>query len=205
MNRYFRRDASGSTLRLTLGCLLSQQLGIELRRTGANNRMTFGVGEARLSDWMSTNAFVSWVVTERPWEEEAAIIQTACLPLNRVSGAGATRRLRTPGNLGKLQRHARSTSLFSHHPLGPNSSSPAFASKSFFDHRFLRTRACLDKPLLDGASAKQRLDTIHRFLIANQRYAAILNPMEVRGSSLTHLLKRMNLDFPVERLALQCT
>jgi hypothetical protein len=44
--------------------------------------MTFADGEARLSEWMSKNAFVCWVVTERPWEAEANAISSICLPLN---------------------------------------------------------------------------------------------------------------------------
>ncbi|MFB6679965.1 GIY-YIG nuclease family protein [Streptomyces sp. NPDC056390] len=45
---HFRGNAAGSTLRLTLGCLL----GIELRRVGSGGaRMTFGkAGEAALTD-----------------------------------------------------------------------------------------------------------------------------------------------------------
>ncbi|MFD6277776.1 GIY-YIG nuclease family protein [Streptomyces sp. NPDC060209] len=50
---HFRGNAAGSTLRLTLGCLL----GLELRRVGGGKRMTFGKeGEAALSQWMAENA-----------------------------------------------------------------------------------------------------------------------------------------------------
>ena len=31
---------------------------------------------------MADNAFVCWVVTERPWEAEEALISSVCLPLN---------------------------------------------------------------------------------------------------------------------------
>lgn len=80
---HFRGNAEGSTLRLTLGCLLSQELGIELRRVGSGTRMTFGkVGEATLSQWMATHARVAWVAHARPWEFEHQFIQTADLPLN---------------------------------------------------------------------------------------------------------------------------
>ena len=79
---HMRGNAYGSTLRLTLGCLLSKQLGIELRRVGAGTRMTFAHGEARLSEWMSANAFVSWFVTPTPWEAESRAISSICLPLN---------------------------------------------------------------------------------------------------------------------------
>ena len=56
---HYRGNAEGSTLRKTLGVLLSNTLGIELRRVGSGTRMTFGAGEARLSDWMATNAYVT--------------------------------------------------------------------------------------------------------------------------------------------------
>lgn len=37
---HFRGNAAGSTLRLTLGCLLSSELGIALRRVGSGDRFT---------------------------------------------------------------------------------------------------------------------------------------------------------------------
>ncbi len=79
---HYRGNAEGSTLRLTLGCLLADQLGIELRRVGSGKRMTFGPGEAALSEWMSRNAFVSFHVCDRPWELEAELLSTVSLPLN---------------------------------------------------------------------------------------------------------------------------
>jgi hypothetical protein len=76
-------NAEGSTLRLTLGCLLATQLGIELRLVGSGRRMTFGhSGEIKLSEWMASNAFVSFHVCEKPWELEAELVANACLPLN---------------------------------------------------------------------------------------------------------------------------
>jgi hypothetical protein len=68
---HYRGNAEGSTLRLTLGCLLSDQLGIALRRVGSGKRMTFGPDEAVLSEWMGRNALVAFHVCERPWELEA--------------------------------------------------------------------------------------------------------------------------------------
>src|SRR6516165_3685858 len=38
---HFQGNAEGSTLRLTLGCLLARELGITLRRVGSGKRMTF--------------------------------------------------------------------------------------------------------------------------------------------------------------------
>lgn len=76
---HYRGNAEGSTLRLTLGCLLANKLGIELRSVGSGNRMTFGPGEAKLSEWMAENASVVFHVCERPWETEAELIPSVCL------------------------------------------------------------------------------------------------------------------------------
>ncbi|MFI1843303.1 GIY-YIG nuclease family protein [Streptomyces microflavus] len=76
---HYRGNAAGSTLRLTLGCLL----GLELRRVGSGKRMTFGkAGEAALSQWMADNARVSWVEQDEPWTSESQLISRLDLPLN---------------------------------------------------------------------------------------------------------------------------
>ncbi|MBA6439779.1 GIY-YIG nuclease family protein [Streptomyces sp. GMR22] len=76
---HYRGNAEGSTLRLTLGCLL----GLELRRVGSGKRMTFGkAGEATLSHWMADNARVCWIEQEEPWALEAQLISRLDLPLN---------------------------------------------------------------------------------------------------------------------------
>lgn len=79
---HFGGNAEGSTLRLTLGCLLAEQLGIELRRVGSGKRMTFSAGEQILSEWMSENAFVCWVECNEPWSIEEYAINHLTLPLN---------------------------------------------------------------------------------------------------------------------------
>ncbi|SDX45486.1 GIY-YIG nuclease family protein [Thiocapsa roseopersicina] len=79
---HYRGNAEGSTLRLTLGCLLSETLGIELRRVGSGKRMTFADGEMTLSGWMAENAFVTWVVDPAPWVLEERLISGLSLPLN---------------------------------------------------------------------------------------------------------------------------
>ena len=66
---HYAGNAEGSTLRKTLDCLLADELGIQLRRVGSGRRRTFADGEQVLSEWMAENAFVSWVVRERPWWE----------------------------------------------------------------------------------------------------------------------------------------
>ena len=63
-------------LRLTLGCLLTEELGIELRRVGGGTRLTFSkAGETTLSTWMAKHARVAWVTHPRPWELDLTLIR----------------------------------------------------------------------------------------------------------------------------------
>jgi hypothetical protein len=80
---HIRGDAYGSTLRLTIGCLLTERLGIELRRVGRGARETFGSrGEKVLSDWMARNVRMSFIEHDEPWTVESGIIGSLDLPLN---------------------------------------------------------------------------------------------------------------------------
>lgn len=80
---HYGGNAHGSTLRMTLGLLLSSDLGIELRRVGSGKRRTFGaLGEAALKRWMAENALVSWVLHPEPWLLEAELIAGLDVPLN---------------------------------------------------------------------------------------------------------------------------
>jgi len=79
---HFRGNAEGSTLRLTLGCLLSRSIGIELRRVGSGLRMTFGLGERILNEWLDQNARVAWLTCDEPWRVEEELIRSVSLPLN---------------------------------------------------------------------------------------------------------------------------
>ena len=58
-------EAMSRVPRLTLGCLLSEALGIELRRVRSGRRRTFSAGEHALSEWMAGNAFVHWLSRPR--------------------------------------------------------------------------------------------------------------------------------------------
>ncbi len=80
---HYLGNAEGSTLRLTLGCLLSERLEIQLRRVGSGKRLTFGRdGESILSAWMADNAFVAWWTQAEPWLVERQTIGSISLPLN---------------------------------------------------------------------------------------------------------------------------
>lgn len=80
---HYRGNAAGSTLRLTLGSLLADELGIGLQRVGSGNRLTFGrEGEKRLTAWMAEHAHVVWAATDQPWKLEEELIRSCVLPLN---------------------------------------------------------------------------------------------------------------------------
>ena len=79
---HYRGNAEGSTLRLTLGCLLGERLGLQLRRVGSGTRLTFAGGEQALSAWMADNAYVTWLETPEPWAAERELIAAVDLPLN---------------------------------------------------------------------------------------------------------------------------
>lgn len=84
LRTHYSGNAEGSTLRLTLGCLLGDEIGVSLRRVGSGRRRTFtNPGEQLLDRWMDANAFVAWVPCERPWEVEGAVLAAGhVLPLN---------------------------------------------------------------------------------------------------------------------------
>lgn len=79
---HYTGNAAGSTLRLTLGCLLADRLSIALRRYGSGSRRHFGAGERDLSRWMAEHARVSWLVVPTPWIVEHELIAHLDLPLN---------------------------------------------------------------------------------------------------------------------------
>jgi hypothetical protein len=80
---HFTGNAAGSTLRLTLGCHLRDTLGIELRRVGSGDRLTFSPpGEKKLSEWMSHHARVATLEHPAPWELEPPLIAAVNVPLN---------------------------------------------------------------------------------------------------------------------------
>jgi hypothetical protein len=86
--QHYGSNAAGSTLRLTLGCLLADTLGLRLRRVGSKRRLTFGPEEEkRLSEWMAAKALVSWAEHRRPWDVEGRLIAELHPPLNVEANA----------------------------------------------------------------------------------------------------------------------
>ena len=69
ITNHYRGNAEGSTLRRSLGVLLTRQSDFPLRRVGSGNRLTFThLGEQWLDGWMEKNAFVCWVEHPTPWD-----------------------------------------------------------------------------------------------------------------------------------------
>jgi hypothetical protein len=107
VRHHCRGNAAGSTLRLSLGCLL----GLELHPVGRGDRLTFGrAGEAELSRWMAANARVCWVEHEVPTALESALIAQLDLPLNLVGNARHPFYSRLKGIRAAARQRARQSS-----------------------------------------------------------------------------------------------
>ncbi len=89
LRNHLTGNAEGSTLRLSLGCLLADQLEICLQRVGSGKSHTFtNPGEIMLDNWLAAHAHVALAAVERPWEVEAKMLSIHSLPLN-LSGNGS--------------------------------------------------------------------------------------------------------------------
>lgn len=72
-----------STLRLSLGCMLSYGKDLDITLKCSGGKETFGPnGEQKLTDWMKEHAQVCWFVIEKPWLVEKEVIQTLQPPIN---------------------------------------------------------------------------------------------------------------------------
>ena len=79
---HYRGNAQGSTLRLSIGLLLGDELRLRLTRVGSGKRLTFADGEPELTLWFKKNAYVTWLVHAEPWILEKSLIEQVSLPLN---------------------------------------------------------------------------------------------------------------------------
>jgi hypothetical protein len=82
LRTHARRNADASTLRMTLGCLLADRLGIALLRSESGRFRFSADDEAILTQWMAEHASVVWLVHPEPWLVEDNLIATLDLPLN---------------------------------------------------------------------------------------------------------------------------
>jgi hypothetical protein len=106
LRNHLSGNARGSTLRLTLGSLLCDEL--ELSPVPASGKLHFGVHEKVLDHWLDVHARVAWVEHPEPWTVEGDLVRELGVPLNRdhnqahpayslVGAARAAVRARVPG------------------------------------------------------------------------------------------------------------
>lgn len=105
LRTHYAGNAEGSTLRKTVGYLLAGELDIQLRRVGSGTRKTFVEGKRALSAWMAANAFVSWVIRERPWELEDDLITAVDLSLNLEGNSRNRSHQVLPQTCRRVARH----------------------------------------------------------------------------------------------------
>ncbi len=80
---HFRGTAYGSTLRLSLGVLLSNKSKFILRRIKNKKMIRFtDEGEDWIDNWLEKNSLVSWFENPQPWKIEKNLINQLYLPLN---------------------------------------------------------------------------------------------------------------------------
>jgi len=80
LRSHAKRDASWSTLRLSLGILLADELGLTLALHAG--RIHWGTGEAVLTGWIQRHARVSWLRDPAPWLVEGELLAVSNVPLN---------------------------------------------------------------------------------------------------------------------------
>lgn len=86
LNQHVNGNASQSTLRRTLGVLLTAPLGLTLSLH--NGRAHYGEGEPLITRWMHENARVACAIDPKPWEAEEELLKHAALALN-IDGRGS--------------------------------------------------------------------------------------------------------------------
>lgn len=82
LSQHLKLNAQGSTLRLSLGSILANRLGLQLRRVGSGKRLTFHCGEERLNAWLADHARVVAIEVDEPWTVEPPVIGELTLPIN---------------------------------------------------------------------------------------------------------------------------
>lgn len=83
LRNHIRGPIGSSTLRRTLASLLAASLDLKFTQTATNRPSMSVEDESRLTEWMSREAMVAWLVCGRPWEIERQILASGPrLPLN---------------------------------------------------------------------------------------------------------------------------
>ena len=75
-------NTRGSSLRMTLGVLLADELGLEPVGDPHRSYFEFGDGELRLTDWLRANTRIAWHVSDEPFVTEKELLRSLPIPLN---------------------------------------------------------------------------------------------------------------------------
>ena len=80
---HYAGRAYASALRMSLGVVLAESLGLSLEVHADGERVDWGTtGETALSGWMQAHLRVSWLEYVRPWEVSDMAFRNLVLPLN---------------------------------------------------------------------------------------------------------------------------
>jgi hypothetical protein len=79
---HLRRGSEASSLRQTVGALLSQDLGLDVVGGEQRSSFHFGDTEHRLTAWLREHCLVGYLVCDNPFEVERDLIRSIPLPLN---------------------------------------------------------------------------------------------------------------------------
>jgi hypothetical protein len=75
-------NSRSSSLRMTVGALLTLELGLDPVGDGSRTYFHFGDGERRLTNWLVANTRIACVPSVDPFHEEKQILANAPLPFN---------------------------------------------------------------------------------------------------------------------------
>ncbi|MBN9470666.1 MAG: hypothetical protein J0J10_18020 [Bosea sp.] len=100
-----RNSSGSSTMRRSLGVLLTTELGLQARRYGVRQKLAFErASELLLTDWLAAHARVVWVPFEQAGELERLLIShyrpPLCLDGNAGEHATYLKRLRAQSRAG---------------------------------------------------------------------------------------------------------
>lgn len=75
-------NSRASSLRMTLGALLSEELHLEPVGDGTRTYFDFGDGERRLTDWIGAHTRVGFQACSNPFAIEKQLLKSIAAPLN---------------------------------------------------------------------------------------------------------------------------
>lgn len=80
IKKHLFMNASVSTLRTSLGCVLADNLGLHMVKRG--KKYWFGNDEEILDRWLEKNMRFTWYLTPSPWLYESELLKVIQAPLN---------------------------------------------------------------------------------------------------------------------------